>query len=58
MGGKAGERGKHSQGLTLETRPEVRLGEQNGKLRNKEQSGVGERWIGRKESQQLRTSVV
>lgn len=36
----------------------MRLGEQSGKLRDKEQAGVGERWVGRKESQQTRTSVV
>lgn len=44
--------------LTLETRPAVRLGGQSGKLRNKEQAGVGERWAGRKESQWMGTSVV
>lgn len=49
MGAKAGDRGNHSQSLTLETRPAVRLGEQSGKLRNKEQAGMGERWVGRKE---------
>lgn len=58
MGGKAGDRGNHSGSLTLETRPAARLGEQSGKLRNKEQAGVGERWAGSKESQWMGTSMI
>lgn len=61
MGGKAGSRvgtGGHSQKQTCETRSGVRLGEvQSGNVRSKQQAGMGEGWVGRKESKWLGTSM-
>ena len=50
--------GHHSQKQTQETGPGMRLGEvQTENVRNKEQAGMGEGWVGRKESKWLGTSM-